>query len=145
MLSLSLIFNPTKDKVLMCFHKKIGQWNYIGGRSQNNETAWNLSYRELQEETGITSDDVTLTFVREEKTIATADYYPMHHLSKDWDIFVTAGILKYDVELVEEKNHLKWIDIDDVEHFVHASAGLGNCYTYLLEAMDVLGIKKQGE
>lgn len=142
MLTLSLIFNPTKDKVLMCFHKKIGQWNYVGGRSKDYETWLAASYREMTEETGITKDDVELVFVREEKTHAVADYYPQHNLSKDWDIFVSAGILKHDVELIEEKNHLEWIDIDDVEHFVHGSAGLGNCYTYLLEALDVLGIKK---
>lgn len=159
MLTLTLVFNTTKDKVLMCFHKKIGQWNYVSGQSEDGEIWDKASYRVLNEETGITEDDVELIFIREEKIVAKAEYYPSHDLKRTWDTIVTAGILKHDVELVNgenylqwndvddirlmnEKNHLQWIDVDDVEHFVHASVGLGVCYTYLLEAMDVLNIKK---
>lgn len=143
MLTLSLIFNPAKDKVLMCFHNKIGMYNFVGGRSQGNETGMEASYREMSEETGLTEDDVELKFIREEFVRAMSDYYPNHNLRKTWNIYVTAGILKSDKELVPEKNSLEWIDIEDKEHFTTKSAGLGNCYTYLQEALDILNIKPQ--
>lgn len=141
MLTLSLVFNPTKDKVLMCFHKKIGMYNFLGGRASYDETGMDVSYRELQEESGITKDDIELVFVREEFARSRARYYEKHNLNNEWCIYVTAGVLKHNVILVPEKNELFWIDITDDDHFTKKSAGLGNCWLYLHEAMDILNIQ----
>ena len=52
-------------------------------------------------------------------------------------MYITAGVLKEDVELKPEKNDLTWVDVNDTLFFLNAF-GQGNCYTYLRRALYVL-------
>lgn len=138
-MTLTIIFDKDAKHVLMCFHSKQGAYNYIGGHIRECEQPLFASYREVEEETGITREDIELHFVREEHVAAGSKYYKNNR----WRLHVTAGILNKDVVLKEEKNSLEWIDTDDYELIIGSTFGYGNCYTYLLEAMDVLGLRKE--
>ena len=132
MFTLAIVINPEKTHVLMCFHNKQKRWNFIGGKVEPNEAPFDASYRELFEETGISRDDITLCFVREENVVC-ACYDP-------WQMFVTAGVLEHSVDLVEEKNKLSWVKLDDYETIVNGTFGYGNCLMFLREALDALNL-----
>ena len=61
------MYNQAGDKVLMCKEQKIaiyrGKFNLVGGHVEQNEDELHAAYRELQEETGITNSDITLTHI----------------------------------------------------------------------------------
>ena len=105
MYTLTLVFNERKDKVLLCVNKR-GIINYVGGKIEELENPEDASYRELREETGITKEDIDLKFLMQE----TVSLYT----GECWSLYITAGILKHPVTLVEEKNKLFWWDIGDV-------------------------------
>ena len=59
-----LVYNKEQDKILMCKREKDpykGKFNLVGGKVEPNENELNAAYRELQEETGVTRDDINLT------------------------------------------------------------------------------------
>ena len=61
--NLVIVFNKNKDKVLMCQRRKDpykGKLNFVGGKVQKGESSENAAYRELFEETGISSKDIVL-------------------------------------------------------------------------------------
>lgn len=135
MFTLSIVFNKQMSHVLMCVHQKQGALNFIGGKVDASETNMDASYRELEEETGITRDDVSLEFIRQEAvTECTGDV---------WNMYITAGVLNKDsIELHQEKNPLKWIPITDTFTILN-SFHQGSCYTYMVLALQVLlGIKE---
>ena len=130
MMTLTLVFNYDMSKVLMCYHNKQRAYNFIGGHVEEGENPRDASYRELEEETGISKDDIELKFVRNE-SVTTGYCQP-------WTMYVTTGILKNkDFVLVPEKNRLEWIDVNENEAFLNAF-GYGNCYMLMQEAMLVL-------
>ena len=100
-ISIIAVFN-NDDKILLCKRSKEPYKNLIdlvGGKAEQNEDGMTCAYRELFEETGITSDDIEL-----------------HHLMdftyclSDVTVRVYFGRLKNDVNLVEEINPLFWSD-----------------------------------
>lgn len=128
-MTLTVIFDKDIKHVLMCHHAKQNMLNYIGGKIRDVEQPLDASYREVEEETGITRDDIELFFIREE------------HVARPntcWRLHVTTGILNKDVTLIPEKNALQWVAIDDLDTILRKTFGNGNCYTYLVEALDVL-------
>lgn len=134
MFTLSVIFNSNRKAVLMCWHKKQEAYNFIGGKVREMESEMDASYRELKEETGITKDDVELYFVRREQVTSMA-YNKQHgHV---WSMYVTTGVLNKSVDLVEGENQLRWIPIVQFKELVDDMFGYGNCYTFLLEAIEV--------
>lgn len=135
MMTLTLVFNKDFSKVLMCYHEKQHAYNFIGGYSTQGESEMDASYRELIEETGISKGAIELMFVRYEHVTCKSSYYK----SPSWSMMVTAGILKSDIELKPEVNRLEWVDIWDIDKLIYRSFGHGNCYTYLREALDILG------
>lgn len=139
MMTVTLVFSPDKEFVLMCLHEKQQMMNFIGGHVKELENNRVASYRELQEETGIKPEDINLKFVREEHTTSMA--FGDGSSSSVFGLYVMAGVLDRDIELIEEKNYLTWISIYDIDTFIMRSMGFGNCYTYLMEAIQVLGIE----
>ena len=98
-LNLIVVFNKDLTKVLFCIRAKEpykGLYNFVGGKVEENEPNDEAAYRELFEETGISSNDIELNYFKYENNLQV--YY---------------GILKNEVTLVEEKNKLEWVTINE--------------------------------
>lgn len=103
--NLIVVFDEKLDKSLFCIRAKEpykGMYNFVGGKVEENETDYEAAYRELFEETGISNKDIELDYFMDLK------YYKYEN-----SLQVFYGILKHDVELVEEKNKLEWVIIND--------------------------------
>ncbi len=104
-LNLIVVFNKNLNKVLFCIRAKEpykGMYNFVGGKVEPRETNDEAAYRELFEETGITSRSIKLDH-----------FMDLNYFKYENNIQVYYGILEHDVELVEEKNKLEWVDIND--------------------------------
>jgi 8-oxo-dGTP diphosphatase len=112
------IFDKDMKQVLFCIRSKDpfkGMYNFVGGKVEGDEADIVAAYRELAEETGITSGDVELVHLMN-----------LYYAADDYELIVFAGRLKGDVELVPEKNKLEWIDISDNFFDIKKYAGNGN-------------------
>ncbi len=117
-MNLIVVFNQDKTKLLMCERTKEpykGQLNLVGGKIEKDDDNLNEAYRELQEETGITKDDIDLVYFMT---------YNYHTLNKGLEIYY--GVLNKNVELVEEVNKLVWVSEDDNFFDFTKYAGEGN-------------------
>ena len=104
-LNLIVVFNKNLNKVLFCIRAKEpykGMYNFVGGKVEPRETNDEAAYRELFEETGITSRSIKLDH-----------FMDLNYFKYENNLQVYYGILEHDVELVEEKNKLEWVDIND--------------------------------
>lgn len=104
-LNLIVIFNKNLNKVLFCIRAKEpykGLYNFVGGKVENNEFNDEAAYRELFEETGISNKDVELDH-----------FMDLNYFKYENNLQVYYGILKHEVTLVEEKNKLEWVELND--------------------------------
>lgn len=100
-----VVFNKDKSEVLFCKRIKEpfkGQYNFVGGKVEKDESSINAAYRELEEETGISAEDIKLYRMMD------ITYY---HLNFVLELYV--GRLQEDMELVEEVNPLEWLSIEE--------------------------------
>lgn len=112
------VFNETSDKLLMCRRKKDpykGLSNFVGGKIELNEDNLMAAYRELEEETTITKDDIILTHLMD-LTYYLDDYY--------LEIYV--GKLNKHVTVNGDENELYWSTLDHDFFDVSQYAGEGN-------------------
>lgn len=61
-----VVYNENADKILMCKRKKDpykGLANFVGGKIEKKENGLDAAYRELEEETTITKDDIMLLHI----------------------------------------------------------------------------------
>lgn len=103
--NLIVIFNASLDKVLFCIRAKEpykGLYNFVGGKVEENESNDNAAYRELFEETGISNQDIELEH-----------FMDLNYFKYGNNLQVYYGILKHKVYLVEEKNKLEWVAINE--------------------------------
>ena len=59
-----LVYDKEESNILMCKREKEpykGKFNLVGGKLEKDEDELHAAYRELQEETGITNNDIILT------------------------------------------------------------------------------------
>ena len=117
-LNVIIVYSNNEEKILMCYRKKEpykGLYNLVGGKIEENEDYLDAAYRELNEETGITSEDIKLVHVMDFS-------YQINGI----ELQVYAGKLNKEVEVVDEVNKLYWFDSN--EDFFDASrfAGEGN-------------------
>ena len=104
-LNLIVVFSKNLDKVLFCIRAKEpykGLYNFVGGKVEEGETNDNAAYRELFEETGISHNDIELDH-----------FMDLNYFKYENNIQVYYGILQHEVNLVEEKNKLEWLKIND--------------------------------
>ena len=104
-LNLIVVFSKNLDKVLFCIRAKEpykGLYNFVGGKVEEGENNDEAAYRELFEETGISSKDIELDH-----------FMDLNYFKYGNNLQVYYGILKHEVTLVEEKNKLEWVSIDD--------------------------------
>lgn len=104
-LNLIVVFNQNLEKALFCIRAKEpykGLYNFVGGKVEEGESNEDAAYRELFEETGITHKDIELDY-----------FMNINYFKYENNIQVFYGILKNKVNLVEEKNKLEWVVIND--------------------------------
>ena len=113
-----VIFNQDKTKTLMCKRTKEpyqGMYNLVGGKIEKEGDGLHEAYRELEEETAITKNDVILFHFMNIDYIA---------FSKSLEVYY--GVLNKDVNLIEEVNALECVDIHDNFFDMNKYAGEGN-------------------
>lgn len=104
-LNLIVVFNANLDKVLFCIRAKEpykGLYNFVGGKVEKDESNDDAAYRELFEETGISNKDIELDH-----------FMDLNYFKYENNVQVYYGILKHEVKLVEEKNRLEWVSINE--------------------------------
>ncbi len=104
-LNLIVVFNKDLNKGLFCIRAKEpykGLYNFVGGKVEDGENNNDAAYRELFEETGIKREDIELDH-----------FMDLNYFKYENNLQVYYGILKHDVKLVEEKNKLEWVTIND--------------------------------
>ena len=104
-LNLIVVFNKELDESLFCIRAKEpykGLYNFVGGKVELGETDEDAAYRELFEETGISKENIKLDH-----------FMDINYFKYENHIQVYYGILEKEVELVEEKNKLEWVDLNE--------------------------------
>ena len=104
-LNLIVVFSPNLEKALFFIRAKEpykGLYNFVGGKVEENESNDNAAYRELFEETGVSNKDIELEH-----------FMDLNYFKYENNLQVYYGILKHEVNLVEEKNKLEWVTIND--------------------------------
>ena len=104
-LNLIVVFSENLDNVLFCIRAKEpykGLYNFVGGKVEEGETNDDAAYRELFEETGISRKDIKLDH-----------FMDLNYFMYENNLQVYYGILKNPVTLVEEKNKLEWVQINN--------------------------------
>ena len=117
-LNIVLVYNKEEDKILMCKREKEpykGKFNLVGGKVEQGEDELHAAYRELQEETGITKEDIKLT-----------NLMNFEYKMQDMELELYVGKLNKEKKVVEEINKLYWIDKQDDFFDVEKYAGEGN-------------------
>ncbi|HHW99981.1 MAG TPA: NUDIX domain-containing protein [Acholeplasmataceae bacterium] len=113
-----IILNKALDKILLCERKKnpySGMKNFVGGKIEKGESSIDAAYRELQEETSITKNDV--------KLIHLMDF--TYHLDNIY-VEVWVGQLNKDLEVKGDENYLFWSSLDHNFFDLDTYAGEGN-------------------
>lgn len=127
-----IVFNPDKTHVLMCYRTKDpykGLYNFVGGKLEEGEGDFEAAYRELFEETAITSNDIELKYL----------FTTVYHVDKI-ELQVFYGYLQNDVSLVSEKHPLEWMQLEGEDFSADSKfAGQGN----IKHMLDIIEISKQ--
>lgn len=132
-LNIIVVFDKNMKYVLMCKRAKNpykGMYNFVGGKIEKENDSLNEAYRELLEETNISKNDIDLVH-----------FMNLTYLKWNQELEVYYGILKHDVELVEEVNKLEWISRDEDFFNIKKYAGEGNIGHILEEIKVDLGEK----
>ena len=104
-LNLIVVFNHDLEKALFCIRAKEpykGLYNFVGGKVEEGEIDDEAAYRELFEKTGISNKDIELDH-----------FMDLNYFKYENNLQVYYGILKNEVTLVEEKNKLEWVTINN--------------------------------
>ncbi len=112
------VYNEKADKLLMCKRKKdpyIGLSNLVGGKIEVGEESEKAAYRELFEETSITSKDIKLQHLMD------FTYY-----LSDCYVEVYVGKLNKFVSISGDENDLYWSDLNFDFFDMSKYAGEGN-------------------
>ena len=113
-----VIFDKNYKKTLMCKRTKEpykGMYNLVGGKIEKENDGLNEAYRELYEETGISTNDTNLIH-----------FMNISYVKWNKELEVYYGILNKDVDLIEEVNKLEWVQINDNFFDMNKYAGEGN-------------------
>lgn len=130
-----VVFDKDFSKTLMCQRSKEpykGMFNLVGGKIEKNDDALNEAYRELNEETNINKDDISLIH-----------FMNIKYTTFNKIIEVYYGILNKEVQLIEEVNKLVWVGINDNFFDMNKYAGEGNI-GHIIEEIKIELNRKQG-
>ncbi|RDU24704.1 NUDIX hydrolase [Anaerosacchariphilus polymeriproducens] len=126
-----MIFNSQKSELL--FIKRLkdpykGLYNFVGGKIEKEEDGFVAAYRELYEETGISSKDIKLYHMMDFK------YY-----NQDCYVEVYVGILFNEIQLRQELHPLYWLPISEDFFDMRKFAGEGNI-GHMVEQVKIYGL-----
>ena len=116
--NLIVIFNEHADKMLMCKRRKNpykGLSNFVGGKIEENENGLEAAYRELEEETAITRNDIILSHLMD------FTYY-----FENCYLEVYVGKLNKAIDVSGDENELYWSTLNNDFFDVAQYAGEGN-------------------
>ncbi len=102
----------------MCIRSKNpykGKLNFVGGKVEPGEDGVAAAYRELEEETSITHNDITLIHLMD-----------MTYYTYRIQIQVYIGRLNKELTVAGEENQLIWLDADSNFEDMSRFAGEGN-------------------
>lgn len=100
-----VVFNRKRDAALFCKRRNNpykGLYNFVGGKVEPGEESDEAAYRELQEETGITRQQIRLYRLMD-----------IRYYYQDFDLELYVGNLEDNVRLQEEKNPLLWLPLSE--------------------------------
>ena len=107
-----------RKELLFCKRKKDpykGKFNLVGGKIEPGENGFDEAYRELEEETGITREEICLRHMMD-----------FTYFNQNCTVEVYVGVLEREKDLRAETHPLYWLsteeDLFDLEKF----AGEGN-------------------
>lgn len=113
-----VVFDNKLENTLMCKRTKepyMGMYNLVGGKIEKENDGLNEAYRELEEETNIKKKDIDLIH-----------FMNLTYIKWNKELEVYYGILKNEVELIEEVNKLEWVSVNDNFFDMNRYAGEGN-------------------
>ena len=113
-----VVFDNKIENTLMCKRTKepyMGMYNLVGGKIEKENDGLNEAYRELEEETKIKKNDIDLIH-----------FMKLTYTKWNKELEVYYGILKNEVELIEEVNKLEWVSVNDNFFDMNRYAGEGN-------------------
>ena len=125
-----MVYNQSRDRLLFCkrlYDPYEGQYNLVGGKREPGEDGFDAAYRELEEETGITRDDISLRHMMD------FTYY-----NQDCIVEVYVGTLNKEVELRTEIHPLHWLSLDHDFFDLEVFAGEGNI-GHMIEQVRIYG------
>ncbi len=116
------ILDPTRTKVLLTHHKKLGKWLQLGGHTDGDANVLHVALREAHEESGIDAEAIQPL----SDAIFDLDIHPIPartHTNKDGSYSYEPEHFHYDVRFLlqaattefiisEESLNLSWIDVD---------------------------------
>jgi len=113
-----VVFIENTDKILMCKRRRNpykGLSNFVGGKIEQNENGLTAAYRELEEETAITKNDIILSHLMD---------FTYHFGNCYLEVYV--GKLNKQIEVSGDENELYWSALE--HNFFDATkyAGEGN-------------------
>lgn len=126
-----IVYNKENTKLLFCKRTKDpynGLYNLNGGKIEEGESGIEAAYRELQEETGITSQDILLHHMMD------FTYY-----NQNCYVEVYVGTLLKDINLREETHPLVWLDVNEDFFDMNRFAGEGNI-GHMIEQVKCFGM-----
>lgn len=103
-LNIIAVYNEKTDKILMCKRRKDpykGLSNFVGGKIEDGEDGISAAYRELEEETTITKEDIVLTH-----------FMDFTYYMDDCYLEVYVGKLNKEIAVSGNENELYWSELD---------------------------------
>lgn len=100
-----VVLNNARDAVLFCKRVKDpykGFYNFVGGKVELGEESETAAYRELEEETGITKQQIRLYRLMD-----------IRYYYQKFELELYVGQLEDNVVLKEETNPLTWLSLDE--------------------------------
>lgn len=125
------VYSADKEHLLFCKRMNPpyeGLYNFVGGKIEQGENGFTAAYRELQEETGITKEDITLFHMMD------FTYY-----NQNCYVEVYVGYLEKEVALKKEKHPLYWLSLTEDFFSMDKFAGEGNI-GHMVEQVKQFGI-----
>lgn len=126
------VFNKDLTKTLMCKRKKEpykNLYNFVGGKIEKDNSV-EEAYRELKEETNIAKKDIDIVHLMD-----------IFYYKADIELEIYYGVLKNKVNLIEEVNKLKWIDMKENFFDYNKFAGEGNIGHIMIQIKKDLNLK----